>query len=222
MFHVKHKLPGLNEKEPAIATELFTERIHLARKFTADLVREGSLRGLIGPRELPRIWTRHILNSVLLAPLLCPGRLGDVGSGAGLPGVVLAIARPDVHCILIEPMKRRTDWLGEEVSRLGLTNVEIVQARAENVRLDQPLDQITARAVSSLKKLIPLVVPLLRHKGELLLMKGESAETEVSDAQKEIREAGLQQPRVEILGEGTGIERTKIFRAKLARQDGSD
>ena len=100
------------EPEPAIAAELFGDRIELARAFTDDLARRGEELGLIGPLELPRLWTRHVVNSGLVAPLIRPGALvGDIGSGAGLPGLPLAIARPDARFVLIEPMERRTDWL---------------------------------------------------------------------------------------------------------------
>ena len=137
------------EQEPDAAVALFGDRIEEARRFTADLAREGETRGLIGPLELPRLWSRHILNSALVAPVLRPGVVGDVGSGAGLPGLVLAIARPDVDFVLIEPMERRVDWLLEEVDALGLDNVEVIRARAEDVHLPSPLDQVTARAVSA-------------------------------------------------------------------------
>src|SRR6478736_9230256 len=113
------------EIEPAIAAELFGERIDVARAFTAALSREGEERGLIGPLELPRLWTRHILNSAIAAPLF-HGSVADIGSGAGLPGLVLAIARPDVQWVLIEPMERRVAWLNEQASELGLDNVEVV------------------------------------------------------------------------------------------------
>ncbi|MEK6344384.1 MAG: RsmG family class I SAM-dependent methyltransferase, partial [Curtobacterium sp.] len=109
------------EVEPAAASTLFGDRLDLARSFTDELARRGEELGLIGPLELPRLWTRHILNSALLAPLLeARGRVADVGSGAGLPGLVLAIARSDVQFTLIEPMERRCDWLTAEVDRLGL------------------------------------------------------------------------------------------------------
>lgn len=203
------------EEEPIAAATLFGERIDLARQFTADLAREGETRGLIGPLELPRLWSRHVLNSALVAPVLRPGRVGDVGSGAGLPGLVLAIARPDAHFVLIEPMERRVDWLLEEVSALDLDNVEVVRARAEDVRLATPLDQVTARAVSALSKLIPLTVPLLRSGGELVFMKGERVDAEIEAAAKVIRKAGLVDVRVEVLGEGVLPEVTRVFRATL-------
>ncbi|RQP12095.1 MAG: 16S rRNA (guanine(527)-N(7))-methyltransferase RsmG [Microbacteriaceae bacterium] len=202
------------EQEPAAAVSLFGDRIDLARRFTEDLAREGELRGLIGPLELPRLWSRHVLNSALLAPLLRPGRVGDVGSGAGLPGLVLAIARPDVHLLLIEPMERRVDWLTEESEALGLDNVTVMRARAEDVTLDEPLDQVTARAVSALSKLLPLTAPLLRAGGEFVFMKGARVDEEVVAAQKVIRKLGLADVRTEVLGEELA-EPTRVFRAIL-------
>ena len=118
------------EDEPAYTAELFGDRIELARAFTRDLAQYGEELGLIGPLEAERLWSRHVVNCVLMAPLLRPGRVGDVGSGAGLPGLVLAIARPDVHLVLIEPMERRTDWLAAESERLALDNVTVLRGRA--------------------------------------------------------------------------------------------
>src|SRR5688572_7117179 len=106
------------EAEPAVAAQIFGDRIELARRFTASLGEHGEERGLIGPLEPPRLWSRHILNSAVIAPLFSPGRVGDVGSGAGLPGLVLAIARRDVQWVLIEPMERRVAWLTEQVEAL--------------------------------------------------------------------------------------------------------
>ena len=118
--------------------------------------------------------SRHVLNSAVIAPLFS-GRVGDVGSGAGLPGLVLAIARPDVQWVLIEPMERRVAWLTEQVDALGLDNVEVVRARAEDWRGGPVLDAATARAVSALRTLVPLTAPLVRDGGELILLKGASA-----------------------------------------------
>lgn len=204
------------ETEPDVAREIFGDRIDLARAFTADLSRHGEERGLIGPLELGRLWSRHVINSALVAPLLRPGRVGDVGSGAGLPGLVLAICRPDVEVVLIEPMERRTDWLREEADRLGLGNVTVLRGRAEEVRPEPLLDQVTARAVSALSKLIPLCVPLLRPGGELVLMKGARVQEEIDAAHKVIRRARLEQPEVLVLGEGIVPEVTRVFRARLA------
>lgn len=203
------------EAEPAVAASLFGDRMELARQFTADLAREGETRGLIGPLELPRLWSRHVVNSALVAPLVRAGRVGDVGSGAGLPGLVLAIARPDVEFVLIEPMERRVDWLTEEASALGLGNVEVVRARAEEAQLEHPLDQVTARAVSALSKLLPLTAPLLRSGGEFLFMKGARVAEEITGAQKVIRKLGLRDVSVELVGEGLVPDPTRVFRATL-------
>lgn len=203
------------EPEPEIAASLFGGRIDLARAYTSDLARRGEELGLIGPLELPRLWTRHIVNCALPAPLLPSGRVGDVGSGAGLPGLVLAIARPDAHLVLIEPMERRTEWLTHESAELGLDNVTVVRARAEEARLDAPLDQITARAVTALSKLIPLTIPLVRSGGELLFMKGERVHDEIEAAQKAIRKAHLSNVEVVVLGEGITPELTRVFRATV-------
>lgn len=200
------------EHEPSIASTLFGERIDVARAFTDALAREGEERGLIGPLELPRLWSRHILNSVIAAPLF-RGSVADIGSGAGLPGLVLAIARPDVHWTLIEPMERRVTWLNEQVSALGLTNVEVVRARAEDVRPAEGFDVVTARAVSALRTLIPLTAPLVRDGGELTLLKGMNASNEIEAAQKQIKKFRLSDVRVEVLGEGVLPETTRVVRA---------
>lgn len=203
------------ETEPAVAGTLFGERIDVARAFTANLVAQGEERGLIGPLELPRIWSRHILNCAIVAPLLKPGRVGDVGSGAGLPGLVLAIARPDVDFVLIEPMERRVAWLNEQVDELGLSNVAVVRDRAEDARLTEPLDQVTARAVSAFRKLIPLTAPLLRAGGELVLMKGAGAPAEVQAASKELRKYSVHDVEVLTLGEGVLDDVTRVIRAQV-------
>ncbi|WP_447914123.1 16S rRNA (guanine(527)-N(7))-methyltransferase RsmG [Microbacterium phyllosphaerae] len=200
------------EVEPAVATELFGERIQLARQFTAALAVHGEERGLIGPLELPRLWTRHVLNSVIAAPLF-HGSVADIGSGAGLPGIVLAIARPDVQWTLIEPMERRVIWLNEQVDALGLDNVDVLRARAEDAHRPEGFDVVTARAVSALKTLIPLTAPLVRDGGELVLLKGMSAANEIDAAQKQIKKFRLTDVRVEVLGEDMLPESTRVVRA---------
>jgi 16S rRNA (guanine527-N7)-methyltransferase len=209
---VKH--PDL-EIEPSAAVQLFGDRVELARQYTNDLADRGEELGLIGPLELPRLWSRHILNCALVAPLLRPGRVGDVGSGAGLPGLVLAIARPDCELVLIEPMERRVDWLIAESSALGLDNVTVVRARAEETKLDAGLHQVTARAVTALKGLIPATAPLLLHGGEMIFMKGGRVDAEVDAAQKVIRKFHLIDVEVLVLGEGIVPEVTRVFRATV-------
>lgn len=208
-------IPNALEPEPAVAGIVFGDRLELARRYTHDLARRGEELGLIGPLELPRLWSRHIVNCGLLAPLLRPGRVGDIGSGAGLPGLVLAIARPDVTFVLIEPMERRVEWLRDEANALGLDNVEVLRARAEEAKLSPWLDQATARAVSALSKLIPLSVPLVRSGGELLFLKGASVAKEVEAAAKVIRKARLSDIEVVTLGDGVVPEVTRVFRATV-------
>lgn len=200
------------EREPAVAADLFGDRIDVARAFTTALAHQGEERGLIGPLELPRLWTRHILNSVIAAPLF-HGSVADIGSGAGLPGLVLAIARPDVHWTLIEPMERRVNWLTEQVEALALDNVEIVRARAEDVLRPKVFDVVTARAVSALRSLIPLTAPLIRDGGELTVLKGMNAANEIEAAEKQIKKFKLTDVRVEVLGEGVLAETTRVVRA---------
>ena len=207
--------PTDGESEPAAAQALFGDRIAPARRFMQNLAEQGEERGLIGPLELPRLWSRHILNCAIVAPLLRPGLVGDVGSGAGLPGIVLAIARPDVSFVLIEPMERRVAWLNEQVEELGLDNVVVNRARAEDVRLERPLDQVTARAVSAFRKLLPLTAPLVRDGGELVLMKGAGAPAEVEAAGKEIRKHKVHDIAVLKLGEGVLAEVTRVIRAEV-------
>lgn len=203
------------ETEPAIAAELLGTQIDQLRQFTTNLCQYGEELGLIGPLELPRIWTRHILNCAIVAPLLRPGLVGDIGSGAGLPGLVLAVARPDVDFVLIEPMERRVKWLNDQRIDLGLKNVTVLRERAEDVRLETLLDQVTARAVSSLQKLIPLTAPLLRPGGELVLMKGASVQNEIDAAQKQLRKFRVSDPEVIVLGTGVLEEETRVFRATV-------
>jgi len=203
------------ETEPPAATVLFGDQLDVARAFTGNLAAQGEERGLIGPLELPRLWSRHILNCAIVAPLLRPGVVGDIGSGAGLPGLVLAIARPDVSFVLIEPMERRIAWLNEQVDELGLSNVSVVRARAEEAKLSAPLDQVTARAVSAFRKLLPLTAPLLRDGGELVLMKGAGAQAEVDAAAKEMRKYKVHDVVVETLGDGVLDEVTRVIRASV-------
>ncbi|MFT4136540.1 16S rRNA (guanine(527)-N(7))-methyltransferase RsmG [Microbacterium sp.] len=202
------------ESEPRAAALVFGDRIAHARRFTRALAVEGEERGLIGPLEVPRLWTRHILNCAVAAPLF-HGRVGDVGSGAGLPGLVLAIARPDVRWVLIEPMERRVAWLSEQVAALGLDNVEIVRARGEDWKFGPVLDAVTARAVSALRTLIPVTAPLVRDGGELILLKGANAANEITAAEKQVRRFRLSHVRVELVGGGIVDEPTRVVRATV-------
>ncbi|UYN85062.1 MAG: 16S rRNA (guanine(527)-N(7))-methyltransferase RsmG [Microcella sp.] len=207
---------GAIEPEPASAAAVFGDRLDLARQFAAGLGRHGEELGLIGPLELPRLWSRHIINCGVIAPfLVAAGRVADVGSGAGLPGLVLAIARPDVDFVLIEPMERRTDWLTAESERLGLDNVTVLRARAEEAASAGAFDQVTARAVSALSKLIPLTAPLAREGGELMLLKGARVHDEITAASKAIRQYRIHDIQVLEVGEGLAPEATRLFRATV-------
>ena len=148
----------------------------------ADLLADsGVVRGLIGPREVPRLWERHLLNCAVVADLFPPEtRLVDVGSGAGLPGIVLAICRPDLHVVLAEPLLRRTTFLTEAVAALSLDNVRVERVRAEQMAGD--MDAVTARAVAPLDRLARWTLPLLRPGGRLVALKGASAGTELQAA----------------------------------------
>ena len=199
------------EQEPAAAVTLFGDNLDKARAFTQALADQGEERGLIGPLELPRLWTRHILNSAITAPLFS-GRVGDVGSGAGLPGLVLAIARPDVEWVLIEPMERRVTWLNEQVEALGLENVTVFRGRGEEWPEGAVLDAVTARAVSALRTLIPFTAPLVRDGGEVIFLKGASVQNEIDAAEKVLRKHKVTDISVSVLGEGILDESTRVFR----------
>lgn len=204
------------EPEPAVAAEIAGDRIDVLRAFAEDLGERGEILGLIGPLEPPRLWTRHLLNSALLAPLIrAGGSVADIGTGGGMPGLVLAIVRPDAHFRLIEPMERRCIWLNEQIDRLGLTNVEVKRGLAEEFHDAFEVDQVTARAVTALRKLVPLAAPLVRDGGELLLLKGVSVEQEIAAAEKQIRKFRLSNIAVDELGVGQLAETTRVFRASV-------
>lgn len=203
------------EDEPAAAAGLFGERLDIARRFAADLVEHGETLGLIGPRELERLWTRHLLNSALVGTLVSPGTLADIGSGAGFPGLVVAIMRPDVHCTLIEPMERRVAWLEEEATRLGLTNVEVMRARAQDVPRDRSFDTVTARAVSALKKLVPMTKRLVSPGGQMVFLKGQRLDDEIREAAQALTDANLQHIESLVVGPDYNTEETRVFRATL-------
>lgn len=184
------------------ARELFGERLGPATVYAELLADAGVERGLIGPREVPRLWDRHLVNCGRLGPELSAGdRVADVGSGAGLPGLVLAILRPDVEVTLIEPMLRRTTFLTEAVEALGLTNTTVRRDRAEATRdLAGTFDVVMARAVAPLEKLAGWTAPLLRVGGRLLALKGSSAAEELDAARAALARLGVADARVRLLG----------------------
>ncbi|WP_024356929.1 16S rRNA (guanine(527)-N(7))-methyltransferase RsmG [Leucobacter chironomi] len=204
------------EVEPTAAAEIAGDRIEVLRDFARDLGARGEELGLIGPLEPPRLWTRHLLNSAILAPLVTAGaKVADIGTGGGMPGLVLAIVRPDAEFRLIEPMERRCNWLNEQVERLQLDNVEVLRGRAEEYHGAFEVDQVTARAVTALRKLVPLTAPLLRDGGEMLFLKGTSVQSEIDAAEKVLRKHRVREVAVEELGAGQLAETTRVFRAKI-------
>jgi 16S rRNA (guanine527-N7)-methyltransferase len=200
---VSRETPGPTPDLP----EWLVGRGPVLTEFTEVLAGPGVERGLIGPREVPRLWTRHVLNCAVVAEpgtgLVPEGStVGDVGSGAGLPGLVWAIARPDVRMVLVEPLLRRSTFLQEAVTSLGLqAQVTVWRGRAEDAAGGIPtLDVVTARAVAPLPRLLGWTVPLLRPGGRLLALKGENAAAEVAEAADAIAQWHLHDVRVERVG----------------------
>lgn len=203
------------EAEPEVAAPVFGEGIDKARGYAEALIRDGDELGLLGPRELPKLWTRHILNSAVVAELLVAGEtVADVGSGAGLPGIPMAIARPEIQFTLIEPMERRSNWLKEQVHQLGLENVTVLRARAEEV--GEVFDVVTARAVSALPKLLRLTVPMTRDGGRIVALKGSKAADEIAESKnlmKKLKIEGFEivHTGAQFLAEPTLVVVTKLF-----------
>jgi 16S rRNA (guanine527-N7)-methyltransferase len=183
---------------------VFSHALPLAEAYAALLADDGVVRGLIGPREAPRLWERHLVNCALLGEAVPQGAdVCDIGSGAGLPGLVLAIARPDLQVTLVEPLLRRTTFLDEVVERLDLGNVEVLRARAEELHGRRDFAVVTSRAVAPLGRLLDWSMPLVRQGGALLAMKGATASDEVAAATKELRRH--QAGSVEVLTFGAGV-----------------
>ena len=182
-------------------------------RFVDMLATEGVVRGLIGPREAPRLWDRHIFNCAAPAAAFPQGaRVADVGSGAGLPGVVLAMARADLDVTLIEPLLRRTTFLDEVVEELGLANVTVLRARAEDVDPKVPrFDVVTSRAVAALPKLARWSLPLARSGGLVLALKGASAHAELTESWPELRSLGVRSATVEEYAVA-GSDPTRVIR----------
>lgn len=195
--------PALPEELRPVAERLFGERLPLAEQFAHRLAIDGVVRGLIGPREVERLWERHLINCALLVDALPAGvrTLADVGSGAGLPGVVLAIARPDLEITLIETMQRRVSWL-EEIDQQMQLGLEVVRSRAEEMPSDRQFDVVTARAVAALDKLARWTLPLVREGGHLLAMKGSSAAEEIESARRTLTKLHGEDPRASVHGVG--------------------
>ena len=205
------------ETEPMAAADIFGSQIDLARAYTDRLAKDSETFGLLGPRELPRIWGRHVINSALLSELVPAGsKVADIGSGAGLPGIPMAIAQPNAHFTLIEPMERRSGWLQQVIDDLGIKNADVIRARAEEVQRTD-FDIATARAVAALDKLLKLLTPLIRgSEGKTVLaMKGSRAPEEILDAKKRLELLGFGAPEIIALGQGRAPETATVVRIKL-------
>ena len=201
-----------SSRPPAAASAVFGARLALAERYADLLVGAGVDRGLVGPRESGRIWDRHLLNCAVVAGSVPPASLlYDIGSGAGLPGLALAIARPDLDVVLVEPLERRVDFLRETVAVLGLPQVRILRARAEH--LDPPgADVVTARAVAPLSRLAGWCLPLVRPGGVLLALKGGRASAELAAAEPELRRLGATAWTIEKMGLDVLEEATTVVR----------
>lgn len=194
--------PSLPPAMPEVAERVFpSARLPLIEAYAASLASEGVVRGLIGPRETPRLWDRHLLNCAVLAEAIPQGAsVCDIGSGAGLPGLVLAIVREDLSLTLVEPLLRRTTYLEEVVEELGLNNVEVVRGRADALHGERTFDVVTSRAVAPMDRLLGWSMPLVSADGALVAMKGTSVDDEIAKAQKRLRNLGCAEPEVLQLG----------------------
>jgi 16S rRNA (guanine527-N7)-methyltransferase len=217
-------------EDSSIPAQILGSAYETLKMFHVKLFSQGQLRGLIGPRELGQLWERHILNSAAIAPFITDYlqahdgkeihdiQIADVGSGAGFPGIVLACLLPSARLTLIEPMERRVTWLHEVVQELDLSNVIISRGRAEDFQTRHVsretsstlFDIVTCRAVAPMTKLAGMTLPLLRHGGRLIALKGQSAQAEIDKARKEIKRYGGFNPRVAEAVVGPGLENTHV------------
>nr|WP_040518438.1 16S rRNA (guanine(527)-N(7))-methyltransferase RsmG [Gordonia neofelifaecis] len=195
---------AVGEPTPEIASEVFGDRLPVAERYADILVQQGVLRGLIGPRELPQLWTRHLLNCAVLSEVIDDSEtVIDIGSGAGLPGIPLAVARPDLEITLIEPLLRRTTFLDEVVEGLHLGNVTVIRGRAEEkavLKQVRPADVVTSRAVAPLERLARWSAPLIRGGGRLVALKGQSAADEIARDWEKVMRFGIRDLTVEQCG----------------------
>ena len=197
---------------PDGAAAVFGPALATASRFADILASRGVEQGLIGPREVPRLWDRHLLNCAVVAELITArsGTLVDIGSGAGLPGLVLAMVLPETAVTLLEPMERRCRFLAECVTELGLANVTVLRARAEEATVRA--DVATARAVAPLPRLAELAVDVVRPGGMVLAIKGRTAAQELEDAGPVLRRIGARSAEVVRAGQGKVVPATTVVR----------
>jgi 16S rRNA (guanine527-N7)-methyltransferase len=201
---------------PAAAAEVFGSELPRAERFVGHLASTGIAWGLVGPREVPRLWDRHVLNCAVLTDLIDQdARVVDIGSGAGLPGLTIALRRPDLTVVLVEPLLRRATWLEQVVADLGLRTVTVRRARAEELHGSEQADYVTARAVASLDRLAQWGLPLLRPNGQLLALKGRSAEDEVARTARAVAAAGGVSTDVVSVGDGVIEPPVTVVRVRV-------
>ncbi len=204
-------------RAPDVARDVFTLALHNTERYAHMLATDGVERGLIGPREVPRLWDRHLINCALLGEAIPPGMdVCDIGTGAGLPGVVLALCRPDLSLTLVEPSLRRTAFVDEVVLALGLTNVEVIRARAEELHGRRRFSIVTSRAVAPLERLLGWSMPLLDAGGALVAMKGASVRQEVESATIALRRHRAGAVTVVELGRNIIDPPTTVLRVETA------
>ncbi|MDN5789334.1 MAG: 16S rRNA (guanine(527)-N(7))-methyltransferase RsmG [Micrococcales bacterium] len=205
---------------PEAARVLFGDRLARAERFVATLADTGIRHGLIGPREAPRLWDRHVLNCAVVHSAIPVGsvrrRVVDVGSGAGLPGMTIAIARPDLDVHLVEPLRRRASWLTDTVAQIGLTNVVVHQARAEALWDEIETPWVMARAVTDILQLAEWTLPLLSRDGSLLALKGTKARTELAEHDAALRSLGVIDAGVNEYGADLLAEPTLVLTLRIA------
>lgn len=200
---------------PNVRASVFGDRLPLTQRYADHLAGSGTERGLIGPREAERLWDRHLLNCAVVTELVPQdATVLDVGSGAGLPGIPMAIARPDLHVELVEPLLRRTTWLDEVVAELGLQEQVTVTRGKVAVIGRRAVDVVTARAVAPLDRLVPMCVPLLRPGGVLLALKGERATDEVAAVHDQLARWRVDSLSVARCGGGVLAEETTVVVAQ--------
>jgi 16S rRNA (guanine527-N7)-methyltransferase len=218
-FHVKLGMLMLDARlpdPPEKALALFGPALPLVREYGELLAGPGVERGMIGPREVDRLWERHLMNCAAVAELIPEGsHVVDVGAGAGLPGIVLAATRADLRVTLLEPLLRRTVFLDECLDELKLDNAEVLRARAEEWAGRMGADVVTARAVAPMERLVGWCLPLLRRGGRMLALKGDSADEELASVERELPQLGASAWGVVEVGESLGSAATRVIRIDL-------
>lgn len=204
------------EPAPQVAAEVFGDRLPLAQAYHDSLATTAAERGFIGPKEVSRLWSRHILNCAVIAEAFAEGEsVADIGSGAGLPGIPLAIARSDLSVTLIEPLLKRSTYLSEVTEELGLDNVTVIRGRAEEQK-NMLFDAVTSRAVAPLGKLAGWSLPLVRPGGAMVAMKGSSISEELERDAKIIAKAGGVDAEIFTAGDDVLEQPTTLIRISRA------